>query len=85
MPRNLDQRNSRKKPMKTSASRTIDFACSFFLLPPLGHNMESISLEKPLRNAGYHGKKLYPRYLEKTFKVYVKEGKTLRIQFKKLV
>jgi len=47
--------------------------------------MESISLEKPLRNAGYHGKKLYPRYLEKTFKVYVKEGKTLRIQFKKLV
>jgi len=85
MPRDFDQRNSRKKPMKPSASKTIDFACSFFLLPPLGHNMELISLEKPLRSAGYHGKKLYPRHLETTFKVYVKEGKTLSIQFKKLV
>jgi len=47
--------------------------------------MELISLEKPLQSAGYHGKKLYPRHLETTFKVYVKEGKTLSIQFKKLV
>jgi len=47
--------------------------------------MELISLEKPLGSAGYHGKKLYPRHLEKTFKVYVKEGKTLRIQFKRLL
>jgi len=47
--------------------------------------MELISLEKALRSAGYHGKKLYPTHLEKTFKVYVKEGKTLRIQFTMLV
>jgi len=46
---------------------------------------KSISLEKALRNAGYHGKRLYPRHLEKTFKAYIKEGKTLRIQFKKLL
>ncbi len=46
---------------------------------------KSISLEKALIKAGYHGKKLYPRHLEKTFKSYIKEGKTLRIQFKKLV
>ena len=46
---------------------------------------KSISLEKTLRTAGYHEKRLYPRHLEKTFKAYVKEGKTLRIQFKRLV
>ena len=46
---------------------------------------KSISLEKTLRSAGYHGKNLYPRHFEKTFKAAVKEGKTLRIQFKKLV
>jgi len=42
---------------------------------------KAISLEKVLRNTGYSENKLYPRHLEKTFKVYVKEGKTLRIQF----
>jgi len=47
--------------------------------------MELISLEKVLRYAGYHEKNLYLRHLEKTFKAYIKEGKTLRIQFKKLV
>jgi len=46
---------------------------------------KSISLEKALRSAGYHGKKLYPRHLEKTFKTAINEGKTLRIQFKKLM
>lgn len=46
---------------------------------------KAISLEKTLRSAGYHGKKLYPRHLESTFKSAVNEGKTLRIQFKKLV
>jgi len=46
---------------------------------------KSISLEKALRNAGYHEKNLYPRHLEKTFKTYIEEGKTLRIQFKRLV
>ena len=46
---------------------------------------KSISLEKTLRNAGYHEKRLYPRHLEKIFNKYLNEGKTLRIQFKKLV
>lgn len=46
---------------------------------------KSISLEKALRSARYHGKKLYPRHLEKTFRAAINEGKTLRIQFKKLV
>jgi len=46
---------------------------------------KSISLEKTLRSDGYHGKKLYPRHLEKNFEAYIKEGKALRIQFKKLV
>jgi len=47
--------------------------------------MEAISLKKALRSVGYHGEKMYPRHLEKTFKAAVKEGKTLRIQLKKLV
>ena len=46
---------------------------------------KAISLEEALRSTGYHGKKLYPRHLEKTFKAAVKEGKALRIQFKKFV
>jgi len=46
---------------------------------------KSISLENALKTTGYHGKKLYPRHLERTFKAAVNEGKTLRIQFKKLV
>jgi hypothetical protein len=46
---------------------------------------KAISMERALRNAGHQGKKLYPRHLEKTFKSAMKEGKTLRIQFKKLV
>ena len=46
---------------------------------------KTISLEKALRDIGYHKRNLYPRHLEKTFKAAVNEGKTLRIQFKKLV
>lgn len=46
---------------------------------------KSISLENALRTTGYHGKRLYPRHLENTFRAAVKEGKTLRIQFKRLV
>ena len=42
----------------------------------------SISLEKALRDIGFHKKNLYPRHFEKTFKAAVKEGKTLRIQLK---
>ena len=46
---------------------------------------KSVSLEKALRDIGYHKRNLYPRHLEKTFKAAVNEGKALRIQFKKLV
>ena len=46
---------------------------------------KSISLEKALRDIGFHKKNLYPRHLEKTFKAPVKEGKKLKIQFKKPV
>ncbi|HUT72495.1 MAG TPA: hypothetical protein VMW89_17635 [Desulfatiglandales bacterium] len=46
---------------------------------------KAISLEKALRNTGYSKKKLYPRHLEKTFNKYLNEGKTLRIQFKRLI
>jgi hypothetical protein len=45
----------------------------------------AISLEKALRSTGYYEKNLYLRHLEKTFKSAIKEGKTLRVQFKKLV
>lgn len=44
----------------------------------------AISLEKALRSTGYNERNLYPRHHEKTFRKCVKEGKTLRIQFKKL-
>ncbi len=46
---------------------------------------KTISLEKALRDIGYHKRNLYPRHYEKTFKICIKEGKALRIQFKKLV
>jgi len=46
---------------------------------------KSVSLERALRDIGYYKRNLYPRHLEKTFKAAVNEGKTLRIQFKKLV
>jgi hypothetical protein len=45
---------------------------------------KSVSLERALRDIGYHKRNLYPRHLEKTFKICIKEGKALRIQFKKL-
>ncbi len=45
----------------------------------------SISLEKVLRDTGYSKKNLYPRHYENIFKACIKEGKALRIQFKKLV
>jgi len=47
--------------------------------------MESISLKKALRDIRYHKKNLYPRHYEKTFKAAIKEGKSLRIQFKRLI
>ncbi len=45
---------------------------------------KSVSLERALRDIGYHKRNLYPRHLEKIFKAAINEGKTLRIQFKKL-
>jgi hypothetical protein len=55
------------------------------LISYMGLEQKSISLEKALKTSGYHEKKLYPRHLDKTFKAAINEGKTLRIQFKKLV
>jgi hypothetical protein len=45
----------------------------------------AMSVEKALRSTGYYEKNLYPRHFEKTFKSAVREGKMLRIQFKKLI
>jgi len=55
------------------------------LISYMGLEQKSISLEKTLRDIGYHEKNLYPRHYGKTFKICIKEGKTLRIQFKKFV
>ena len=55
------------------------------LISYIGLEKKSVSLEKALRSTRYHGKKLYPRHLERTFKAAIKEGKTLRIYFKELV
>ncbi len=46
---------------------------------------KSISLEKALQGIGQHSKNLYPRHREKVFKDNIKEGKVLRIQYKKPV
>ncbi len=48
-------------------------------------DQKAISLENALKSTGHHGKKLYPRHLEKTFKAAVKDGKALRIQLKKII
>ena len=45
---------------------------------------KSISVEKAVKHAWYHEKNLYPRHFDKTFKECVNDGKTLRIQLKKL-
>lgn len=44
----------------------------------------AVSIEKTIRTTGYHKKNLYPRHWEKTFTEYIREGKALRILFKKL-
>ena len=46
---------------------------------------KSISVEKAVKGAGHHKKNIYPRHFDKTFKECIKDGKTLRIQFKKLI
>ena len=55
------------------------------LISYLELEQKSISLEKTLRDIGYQKRNLYPRHLEKTFRVYIKEGKVLRIQHKQLI
>jgi len=40
---------------------------------------KSVSLEKSLRDIGYHKRNLCPRHLDKTFKAAVDEGNALRI------
>lgn len=44
----------------------------------------AVSLEKTIRDTGYQKKNLYPRHWEKTFTENIREGKALRILFKKL-
>ena len=43
---------------------------------------QAMSVEMALRNIGYQ-KTLYPRHFEKTFKSCIKEGKSLRVLYKK--
>jgi hypothetical protein len=45
---------------------------------------KAVSVETALRSAGHH-KKLLPRHLESQFKKYIKDGKALRVQYKKLI
>lgn len=45
---------------------------------------KSISLESALRGLGYSKKNLYPRHLDSKFKELIKDGKALRVQYKKL-
>jgi len=54
------------------------------LLAFMNFDGKSVSLEKALRTAGYHKKNLYPRHWEKTFSECIRDGKALRILFKKL-
>ena len=54
------------------------------LISYMGLERRSISVEKAVRNAGYHKRNLYPRHFDKMFQDCIKEGKALRIQFKKL-
>ncbi|MBW2561447.1 MAG: hypothetical protein JRE40_11415 [Deltaproteobacteria bacterium] len=52
------------------------------LVSYMGLEERSASVEKILKSSGHHKKNLFPRHLDKMFKACVKEGKTLRIQFK---
>ncbi len=53
------------------------------LLSFMGLEQKAISLERTLRESGHH-KKLYPRHLDSKFKDYIREGKVLLVQHKKL-
>jgi len=54
------------------------------LLAFMNIDERTVSIEKTIRATGYHKKKLYPRHWEKTFTEHIREGKALRILFKKL-
>ena len=54
------------------------------LITYMGLESKSMSVEKAVKDAGHHKKNLYPRHFEKMFKDCIKDGETLRIQFKKL-
>jgi len=54
------------------------------LMAYMNLEQNAISVEKILKNAGQHAKKLYPRHFESTYKACIKEGKALRIMLKKL-
>ena len=44
---------------------------------------QSISLEKALQDVGYHKRNLFHQHSEKMFKECIKEGKSLRVLYKK--
>lgn len=52
------------------------------LISYMGVEHKAMSLENALRSASHH-KNLYPRHFESTFRNCVREGKALRMQFKK--
>lgn len=55
------------------------------LISYMGLETRSVSVEQTVRNAGHHKRNLYPRHFDKLFQDCIKEGKALRIQFKKLI
>lgn len=55
------------------------------LISYMGFESRLISLEHAVKGAGHHKKNLFPRHFDKIFKEHIKEGKALRIQFKKLI
>ena len=63
---------------------TCDLA-AIKLISYMDFEQKSISLENALLSIGYRKKNLYPRHYEKSFRAAVKEGKTLRIQFKRMI
>ena len=54
------------------------------LLAFMNLERSSISLEKALRATGYQKKNLYPRHWDKTFIEGIRDGKALRVLFKRL-
>jgi hypothetical protein len=60
-------------------------AAAIKLIAYLELDNRSTSVEKALRDAGYRKRNLYPRHYQKTYERHIKEGKTLRVQFKKLI